>query len=64
MKHANVAIADVQTLKAKRAELFKQFEAEPGKLSLAKEIRIIDDQIAEESQAGTRWIPAITALPR
>jgi len=51
MKHANVAIADVQTLKAKRADLFKQFEAEPGKLWLAKEIRIIDDQIAEESQA-------------
>jgi len=54
MKHANVAIADVQTLKAKRAELFKQFEADPGKLSLAKEIRNIDDQIAEESHPGKK----------
>jgi hypothetical protein len=51
MKPANVAISDVQTLKTKRDELFRQFVAHPRKLSLATEIKIIDDQIAEESRA-------------
>ncbi len=57
MKPANVVISDVQTLKAKRDKLFKQFEDHPWKLSLAREIKLIDDQIVEESRtrkkAGT-----------
>jgi hypothetical protein len=36
--------------RSKRDELFKQFENHPGKLSLATEIKIIDDQIAEEAR--------------
>jgi hypothetical protein len=51
MKPANVAISDVQTLRSKRDKLFKQFQDHPWKLSLAKEIKVIDDQIAEESRA-------------
>jgi hypothetical protein len=57
MKPAKEPIADVQILKAKRDELFRQFEDHPWKLSLATEIKIIDDQIAEDARgkkkAGT-----------
>ena len=42
-----MAISDVQTLKDKRDELFRDFEDHPGKLALAREIKDIDDQIAE-----------------
>jgi hypothetical protein len=47
MKPDKVPIPDVQTLKFKRDELFRDFEDHPGKLALAIEIKIIDDQIAE-----------------
>jgi hypothetical protein len=40
-------ISDVRTLKSKRDELFRDFEDHPGKLALAREIKKIDDQIAE-----------------
>ena len=50
MKLAKVPTSVVQTLKTKRDELFRQFENQPWKLSLANEIKIIDDQIAEESR--------------
>ena len=57
MKPDKVPASVVQALKAKRDELFRQFEDHPWKLSLATEIKIIDDQIAEESRgkkkAGT-----------
>lgn len=51
MKPVKVPIAAAQTLKAKRDELFRQFEEHPWKLSLATEIKLIDDQIAEESRS-------------
>ena len=47
MKHDKPGISDVQTLKFKRDELFRDFEDQPGKLTLAREIKDIDDQIAE-----------------
>jgi hypothetical protein len=47
MKPDKVPISDVQTLKAQRDELFRDFEDHPWKLSLSTEIKIIDDQIAE-----------------
>ena len=50
MKLDKVPTSVVQTLKTKRDELFNQFENEPWKLSLATEIKTIDDQIAEESR--------------
>jgi len=50
MKPDKVPTSVVQTLKAKRDELFSQFEDQPWKLSLATEIKTIDDQIAEESR--------------
>jgi hypothetical protein len=49
MKPAKVPISEVQTLKVKRDELFRQFEDHPWQLSLAAEIKSIDDQIAEQS---------------
>jgi len=48
MKPGKESIVSVQTLKAKRDELFRQFEDHPWMLSLATEIKQIDDQIAEE----------------
>jgi hypothetical protein len=47
MTHAKVPISEVQTLKFKRDELFRDFEDYPGRLALAREIKDIDDQIAE-----------------
>jgi hypothetical protein len=47
MKPDKVPISDVQTLKFKRDELFRNFEDHPGRLALAREIKTIDDQIAE-----------------
>jgi len=47
MTPAKVPIAEVQKLKTKRDELFRDFEDHPWRLALAKEIKIIDDQIAE-----------------
>ena len=47
MKHEKPPISEVQTLKFKRDELFRNFEVHPGKLGLAREIKDIDDQIAE-----------------
>jgi hypothetical protein len=44
-----VAIPNVQTLKFRRAELFRDFENHPRKLALAREIKDIDDQIAKIS---------------
>jgi hypothetical protein len=49
MKPNKLPLSDVQTLKAKRDELFRDFEDHPWKLALATEIKIIDDQIAESS---------------
>ena len=49
MKPTKVCISAVQTLKSKRNELFRQFEDHPWQLSLAVEIKSIDDQIAEQS---------------
>jgi hypothetical protein len=45
MKPDKVPIPDVQTLKFRRDELFRDFEDRPGKLKLAREIKDIDDQI-------------------
>jgi|KBSMisStaDraftv2_1062788.scaffolds.fasta_scaffold02138_11 hypothetical protein len=39
-------IYDMQTLQFRRSELFRDFEDHPGRLALAKEIKIIDDKIA------------------
>jgi hypothetical protein len=50
MKPVKEPISDVQILKAKRDELFRQFEDHPWKLPLATEIKIIDDQIAEDAR--------------
>lgn len=50
MKPDKVPTSVVQTLKSKRDELFRQFENQPWKLSLANEIKTIDDQIAEEAR--------------
>lgn len=50
MKLDKLPASPVQTLKAKRDELFSQFENQPWKLSLATEIKTIDDQIAEETR--------------
>ena len=47
MKPDKVLISDVQMLKSRRDELFRDFEDHPGKLALAREIKDIDDQIAE-----------------
>lgn len=47
MKPDKVPIADVQKLKTKRDELFRDFEDHPWRLALATEIKTIDDQIAE-----------------
>jgi hypothetical protein len=47
MRPDKVPISDVQILKFKRDELFREFEYHPGKLVLAREIKTIDDQIAE-----------------
>jgi hypothetical protein len=47
MKPDKVPIYDMQTLKFRRNELFRDFEDYPGRLSLAREIKTIDDQIAE-----------------
>jgi hypothetical protein len=47
MKPDKVPIPDVQTLKFRRDELFRDFEDHPAKLALAREIKDIDDQIAE-----------------
>jgi hypothetical protein len=44
-----VATPNVQTLKSRRDELFKDFENHPWKLALAREIKDIDDQIADLS---------------
>ena len=49
MKPDKVPISDVQTLKFRRNELFRDFEDHPGRLALAREIKAIDDQIAEIS---------------
>ena len=46
MKPDKVPIYDMQTLKFRRNELFRDFEDHPGRLSLAREIKTIDDQIA------------------
>jgi hypothetical protein len=46
--------SDVQTLKFKRDELFRDFEDHPGRLALAIEIKNIDDQIAELSAGKKR----------
>jgi hypothetical protein len=46
MKPDQEPIADVQTLKAKRDKLFRDFEDHPWRLALATEIKTIDDQIA------------------
>lgn len=58
MKQAKVCVSAVQTLKSKRDELFRRFEDHPWQLSLAVEIKTIDDQIAEQSggdkKAGTK----------
>ena len=44
MKPDKVPIADVQKLKTKRDELFRDFEDHPWRLALATEIKTIDDQ--------------------
>ena len=49
MKPAKVPISEVQKLKARRDELFRNFEDHPWKSLLSIEIKIIDDQIAELS---------------
>ena len=52
MKPDKVPIYDMQTLKFRRNELFRDFEDYPGRLSLAREIKTIDDQIAELTETA------------
>ena len=47
MKFDKIPISDVEMLKFRRNELFRDFEDHPGSLALAREIKTIDDQIAE-----------------
>jgi hypothetical protein len=47
MKRDKMPVSDVQKLKFKREQLFKDFEDHTGRLALATEIKDIDDQIAE-----------------
>lgn len=47
MKFDKLPISDVEILKFRRNELFRDFEDHPGRLSLAREIKTIDDRIAE-----------------
>ena len=47
MNSRKVPISEVQALKTRRDELFRKFEDHPGRLALAREIKDIDDQIAE-----------------
>jgi|KBSMisStaDraftv2_1062788.scaffolds.fasta_scaffold694323_2 hypothetical protein len=54
MKPIKPPVSDIPTLKAKRDELFREFEEHPWKLSLATEIKLIDDRIAEESRGQTK----------
>jgi hypothetical protein len=51
MKPDKAPISDAQMLKFRRDELFRDFEDHPGKLALAREIKDIDDQIAELTAA-------------
>jgi hypothetical protein len=60
MKPAKEPTSVVQTLEAKRDELFRQFEDHPWKLSLATEIKIFDDRIAEESRGKRKAVAAQT----
>jgi len=54
MKPNKVPTSHVQTLKAQRDDLFRDFEDHPGRLALAREIKNIDDQIAELSVGKKR----------
>jgi len=54
MKPDKVANPKVQTLKFRRDELFRDFENHPWKLALAREIKDIDDQIADLSTGKTK----------
>ncbi len=56
MKPAKVAISNLQTLKARRDELFRDFENHPWKSLLSIEIKLIDDQIAELSAGMKRAV--------
>ena len=47
-------IAEVQTVKSRRDELFRDFENHPRKLALAREIKDFDDQIADLSTGKTK----------
>lgn len=47
MKFDKLPLSDIEMLKFRRNELFRDFEDHPGRLSLAREIKDIDDQIAE-----------------
>ena len=64
MKLDKIPISDVQKLKIKRAELFRDFEDHPGRLALATEIKDIDDQIAELMRARKRHGPILRVARR
>jgi hypothetical protein len=54
LKPAKAPTTEVQTLKFKRDELYRHFEDHPWQLSLAAEIKSIDDQIAEQSGGNNK----------
>ena len=62
MRRDKVPISEVQTLKAKRDELFRNFEDHPGKLALAREIKTIDDQIAELTETAGKKRTGVGSL--
>ena len=59
MNSQKVSASQVQTLKAKRDELFRSFEDHPGRLALAREIKDIDDQIAELTASKKKMGPRL-----
>jgi len=59
MKFDKLPISDVEILKFRRNELFRDFEDHPGRLSLAREIKDIDDQIAELTAGKKKTGPSL-----
>jgi hypothetical protein len=59
MKFDKLPLSDVEILKFRRNELFRDFEDHPGRLSLAREIKDIDDQIAELTAGKKKTGPSL-----
>jgi len=59
MKFDKLPLSDVEILKFRRNELFRDFEDHPGRLSLAREIKDIDDKIAELTAGKKKTGPSL-----